>query len=253
MRALGNLIVATLLLLSAPVQSHQGSSFTTTVSGIVAPYLPQPSAYVRPHVAQLINTQRLHIKHVAHTYNQSDISGLTDNEFASILVMILYTEHHGWLEDVVPNIRTFTPLFQELQVISNDRLGTNFSVWPANLRPSVIDEIRQENTPLESVFFFKVTTKHHTSNELATDPSSAIELLAANMARGIRQAHRTNMPVTTESILAWHNAGLVDAQLIADNRSVQHYISRAMIYHTMAQSMVRDEVACLQPTGFFVQ
>ncbi len=253
MRALGNLLVATLMLLSAPVQSSQGSSFTTTVSGIAAPYLPQPTTYVRPHVAQLISTQRLHIKQVAHTYNQSDISGLTDNEFASVLVMILYTEHHGWLEDVIPNVRTFTPLFQELQVISNDTLGTNFSVWPANLRPSVVDEIRTDATPLESVVFLKVATNNQPSNQLATNPTSAIELLAANMARGIRQAHQTGVPVTVESILAWHNAGIVDPQLIADNRSVQHYIDRALVYHTMAQITANDEVACLQPTSLLMQ
>lgn len=250
MRALGNLIVATLLLLSAPNQSNQGNSFTTTISGVVAPYLPQPSAYIRPQVAQLVSTNRLHIKHVAHTYNQAALSGLSDREFASILVMILYTEHHGWLEDVVPNLRTVTPLFQELQVISNDTLGTNFSVWPANLRPSVIDEIRAEKSPLESVVFLHVMTNNRTSSELATNPTSAIELLAANMARGIRQANLDGVPVTAESILAWHNAGIVDPDLIARNRSVQHYISRALIYQPIAQAMVIDEVACLQAKPF---
>lgn len=250
MRALGNLIVATLLLLSAPNQSNQGGSFTTTISGIVAPYLPQPTAYVRPHVAQLISANRLHIKHVAHTYNQPAISGLTDHEFASVLVMILYTEHHGWLEDVVPQVRAVTPLFQELQVMSNDTLGTNFSVWPANLRPSVVDEIRTEHAALESVIFLKITTHAHASNALATSPASAIELLAANMARGIRHAHHAGMPVTIESILAWHNAGVVDPYQIATTRSVQHYISRALIYQPIAYAMVIDEVACLQHKPF---
>jgi hypothetical protein len=252
-RALGNLIVATLLLLSAPSQSNQGNSFTTTISAVVAPYLPQPTAYVRPHVAQLISTQRLHIKHVAHTYNQSDISGLTDREFASVLTMILYTEHHGWLEDVIPNVRMITPLFQELQVISNDTLGTNFSVWPANLRPSVVDEIRTDQTPLESVIFLKVATNNQSSNELATNPTSAIELLAANMARGVRQAHRDGVPVTVESILAWHNAGIVDPRYIDTNRSVQHYIDRALIYQPIARAMVADEVACLQQSPILMQ
>lgn len=245
MRALGNLIVATLLLLSAPNQSYRGNSFTTTVSGFVAPYLPQPSAYIRPQVAQLINDHRLHIKRVSHTYNQTAISGLTDREFASILVMILYTEHHGWLEDVVPSIRSVTPLFQELQVVSNNTIGTNFSVWPANLRPSVVDEILMDSTALESVVFSRVTTINHTHNALATNPASAIELLAANMARGIRQTNKAGIPITTESILAWHNAGIVEPTLIATNRSVQHYISRALIYQSIAESAVIDEVACL--------
>jgi hypothetical protein len=249
-RALGNLIVATLLLLSAPNQSNQGSSFTTTISGIVAPYLPQPTTYVRPHVAQLITSNGLLIKQVASIYNHTEISGISDREFASILVVILYTEHHGWLEDIVPSVRTVTPLFQELQVISNNTIGTNFSVWPANLRPSVVDEIRTEQSALESVIFLKITTHAHASNELATNPASAIELLAANMARGIRHAHHEGVPVTFESILAWHNAGIVEPQRIANNRSVQHYISRALIYQPLAQSMVIDEVACLQAKPF---
>jgi hypothetical protein len=170
-----------------------------------------------------------------------------------VLVMILYTEHHGWLEDVIPNVRLVTPLFQELQVLSNDTLGTNFSVWPANLRPSVVDEIRTDTTPLESVIFLRVATNNQPSNELATNPTSAIELLAANMARGIRQARQAGVPVTVESMLAWHNAGIVDPQLIVANRSVQHYISRALIYRTMAQITANDEVACLQPTSLLMQ
>jgi len=249
-RALGNLVVATLLLLSAPNQSNQGSSFTTTVSGFVAPYLPQPTTYVRPHVAHLITSNGLLIKQVASRYNHAEISGLSDREFASVLVMILYTEHHGWLEDIVPSVRTVTPLFQELQVISNNTIGTNFSVWPANLRPSVIDEIRDEHTLHESVVFLTINTHNQTSTELATDPTSAIEMLAANMARGIRRAHDAGVPVTIESILAWHNAGIVESQRIAYNRSVQHYISRALIYQSMAEAVVVDEVACLQPKPF---
>jgi len=246
-RALGNLIVATLMLLSAHTQPNRGSSFTTTISGLVAPYLPQPTTYVRPQVAQLINEQRLHIKQMAHAYNQPDLSGLSDAEFASVLVMILYTEHHGWLEDVVPSVRTMTPLFQELQVISNGTLGTNFSVWPANLRPSVIDEIRSEQMPRDGGSFLQVgTTAPYSTNDLATNPHSAIELLAANMARGVRQAHQSGVPVSIESILAWHNAGIVSPQHIANTRSVQHYIDRALIYQSLARMAVSDVVACLR-------
>lgn len=250
MRALVNLIVATLLLLSAPSQSNQGSSITTTVSGIVAPYLPQPSAYVRPVVRQLVNEHRLHIRSVAHTYNHSAISGLSDTEFASVLVMILYTEHHGWLEDVIPSIRPLTPHFQQLQVVSNQSLGTNFSVWPANLRPSVVDEIRTEAWSYDDAIILNVTTFAHTNSELATNPTTAIELLAANMARGIQRTHDAGLPVTTASILAWHNAGIIDPTSIADNRSVQHYINRALTYQTVAHFAVNDRVACLRMQPF---
>ena len=245
-RALVNLIVATLMLLNAPLATTPGTSFTTTVSGVVAPYLPLPTPYVRPHVAQLVHTHRQHIIHVAHTYNQPALSGLTDVEFASILIMILYTEHHGWLEDVVPSVRALTPLYQDLQVLSNHHLGTNFSVWPANLRPSVIDEIRAEQYISVPSTFTVSRNDPSSNNDLATNPATAIELLAANMARGVQRAHDAGIQVTTASILAWHNAGIVEPRRIAANRSVQHYINRALIYHALAQLDAHDGVACQQ-------
>ncbi len=250
MRALVNLIVATLLLLSVQAPTNQGSSFTTTMSGIVAPYLPQSTPYVRPLVAQLISDNQLHIRNVAHIYNQPALSGMTDAEFASVLVMILYTEHHGWLEDVVPSIRPLTPYFQQLQVLSNQLLDTNFSVWPANLRPSVVDEIRNEATPFDSFVVLKVMTSRDTNNYLAYNPQSAIELLAANMARGIYRTHAAGIPVTPASILAWHNAGIIDPEVIATNRSIQHYISRALVYQTIAHLSISEVVACLRTQPF---
>jgi len=245
-RALVNLIVATLMLLNAPHATTPGTSFTTTISGVVAPYLPLPTPYIRPQVAQLVHAQRQHIIQVAHTYNHPALSGLSHEEFASILIMILYTEHHGWLEDVVPTVRTFTPLYQDLQALSNQHFGTNFSVWPANLRPSVIEEIRAEQRITTALPSNAYDIQSSTSTDLATNPTTAIELLAANMARGVQRAHNAGIPVTTASILAWHNAGIVEPHSIATNRSVQHYINRALIYHALAQLDAHEGVACQQ-------
>lgn len=229
------------------------SAITTASSALVAPYLGQPSGYVRPSIARVVQQKHQLLLTLARLHNHPRLTQLSDQEFAAIMVTILYTEQLGWLEDAIPSIRPLTPLYQEAQVVSNDYLGTNFSVWPANLRPSVVDEILSQEIPQVGHTELLLLIPHrlqHTqyANTLASSDDTAFALLAANLERGIMRAQHEHVPITWKTLLAWHNAGIVNPAQIAQNRSLQHYLQRATVYRAGALSLYRDDMACLVPT-----
>lgn len=250
MRALSLWLAATaLLLFPIPNQLNPASVFTTTSSALVAPYLGYPSGYIRPSVARNVFAQREYILQLAHHYNRPQITHYDDSEFAAIMVTVLYTEQLGWLEDMLPSIRAVTPFYQSAQVVSNQWFGTNFSVWPANLRPSVVDEILAAEVPGVGHIALPLSIPTPLNNPryahvLASQSDYAVELLAANLARGIVRANAESIPITWQTLLAWHNAGLVNPAQIATNRSLQHYLYRASFYRESAIAIYRDDAFC---------
>lgn len=228
------------------------SLFTTTSSAFVAPYLAQPSGYIRPHIAKIVEQKQLYLLTLAQRHNHAQSTHISDHEFAAIMVTILYTEHLGWLEDVMPSIRPVTPVYQEAQAVSNEYLGTNFSVWPANLRPSVVDEILSDEIPqvgranLALLIPHSLQRPEH-ANQLARTTDTALALLAANLERGIIRAQHEHVPITWKTLLAWHNAGIVDPIQMAQNRSLQHYLQRAIVYHEPALALYRTDILCINP------
>jgi len=252
-RALSLWLVATaLLLFPIPYQSTPASVLTTTSSALVAPYLDQPTGYIRPSIAQNVFTQRAYILQLAHRHNHPQITNYDDSEFAATMITILYTEQLGWLEDVFPRIRPLTPFYQDAQVVSNQWFGTNFSVWPANLRPSVVDEILANDVPGVGRVAIPLDIPPQLNaprfaNILASQNSYAFELLAANLERGIIRAQAESVPVTWQTLLAWHNAGLVNPAQIAANHSLQHYLYRATFYRESAIALYRDDAFCAMP------
>ena len=228
------------------------SAITTASSALVAPYLAQPSGYVRPSIARVVQQKHQLLLTLARLHNHPQLTNLSDQEFAALMVTILYTEQLGWLEDAIPSIRPLTPIYQEAQVVSNDYLGTNFSVWPANLRPSVVNEILSQDIPQVGHSEMLLLIPHRLqqtqyANTLAHNDDTAFALLAANLERGILRAQHEHVTITWKTLLAWHNAGIVDPAHIAQNRSLQHYLQRATVYHTIALPLYRDDVACLIP------
>lgn len=228
------------------------STITNQLSALAAPFLGAPSGYIRPSIQETVSTHRVDIERLAHTYNHPAMSGMSDAEFASVMVTILYNEQLGWLEDVFPWLRPLTPIYQHAQVISNQWFGTNYSVWPANLRPSVVNEIlteqRAQQRPGSATILALPTFPQspvHTS--LATNPDSALELLAANLERGIYRANATDVAVTAQTLLAWHNSGIVDPAVIQQNASLQHYLARASVYTTTASQIFGGAVFCRTP------
>ncbi len=228
------------------------STLTNQLSALAAPFLGAPSGYIRPSIKDTVTTHYDDIQRLAHTYNHPALSGMSDAEFASVMVTILYNEQLGWLEDVFPWLRPLTPIYQDAQVISNQWFGTNYSVWPANLRPSVVNEIVTEQRAHQRPSSASTHTlppfpqsPYHTL--LATNPDSALELLAANLERGIYRAHETGVAVTPQTLLAWHNAGIVDPTDIQASPSLQHYLARASVYTTTASQLFGGAVFCRTP------
>lgn len=228
------------------------STITNQLSALVAPFLGAPSGYIRPSIKATVATHQHDIQRLAHSYNHPALSGMSDAEFASVMVTILYNEQLGWLEDVFPWVRPLTPIYQQAQVYSNQWFGTNYSVWPANLRPSVVNEIlteqRAQQLPSSATTLALATfpqSPAHTA--LATDPDAALELLAANLERGIYRANATGVAVTAQTLLAWHNSGIVDPSTIQQSPSLQHYLARASVYTTTASQLFGGAVFCRTP------
>ena len=211
--------------------------------------MKRPIGYIRPEFLSTVLRDRHTILAIAKRYNQRSVTQMSDEQFATVMVAILYNEHNGWLEDIVPGIRPLTPVYQHAQALSNAWFGTNYSVWPSNLRPSVVREILSQTVPqvgdvalpLELPISGDTPQRAQT---LANTPDNAYELLGANLRRGIYRAQHEGVVVTWQTLLSWHNAGIVDPSGIARNASLQHYLTRAVPYVSQAHALFRSVDMC---------
>lgn len=213
----------------------------------------RPAPYVRPEFARTMRELRPAILAAARRHNRPAISGMTDQEFAEVIALLLYNEHAGWLEDALPPLRALTPLYQAAQVDVN-RLGGNLSVWPSNLRPSVALEILRAEVPVRG----GVITRHvrvagsrlrpaalgtgRARNAALTaeitHPELAVEFLAANLERGLYRAQYERVPVTWQALAAWHNQGIVSPADIRANPTARHYLERTAAYLPVARALI---------------
>ncbi len=231
--------------------------WVTLIIGLAALALdrvpPGQAPYVRPTFARWMRGERAHLLRLAHRYNPADVSGIGDREFAVVLATVLYNEHFGWFEETLPPVQPFTPLYQQAQVEANLVFGTDFSVWPANLRPSVAREILRGELPLPgqigSVPVQVPGAQGYTnaSNSVLTAaiavPSQAAEYLAANLARGVYRARAERVAVNWQTLAAWHNAGIVTPRAIASNPAATDYLQRAARYQPLAEAFVDEGLA----------
>ena len=211
--------------------------------------MKRPSGYIRPEFRSAVTRDRHAILAIAKRHNIRSVTNMSDAQFATVMIAILYNEHNGWLEDALPVIRPLTPVYQHAQALSNAWFGTNYSVWPSNLRPSVVREILSQTVPqvgdvalpLELPMTGDTPQRAQT---LANTPDNAYELLGANLRRGIYRAQHEGVVVTWQTLLSWHNAGIVDPSGIARNASLQHYLTRAVPYVAQAQALFRSVDMC---------
>jgi hypothetical protein len=220
-----------------------------------------PEGYVRPEFARLMADLRPQMLAAAARHNRPAESGMSDREFAVLIAQLLYNEHFGWAEDLLPLLQHATPTYQELQQIINDSgVGSDFSVWPANLRPSVAAEIVRGEVPLAdgSRLPMAVTIAgsaldpaalpaerellQQLSREIA-EPELAVEYLAANLARGVRRARHEGVSVDWQVLAAWHNRGLVDPAVYTLDPAARHYLSRAAGYRAAALRLIGEPTA----------
>ncbi|NTW00356.1 MAG: hypothetical protein HGA19_03505 [Oscillochloris sp.] len=213
--------------------------------------------YIRPDMDQRMDRLRPIILAASHRHNRPTLSGMSDQAFAAVIATILYNENFGWLEDDIAPLRIATPLYQDLQRLANEsRLGSNFSVWPANLRPSVALEILRQELPISSTQIISVPVKivgsqidpsrYNSQEDLyaaltaeISQDNMAVEYLAANLERGLYRATEEGTPVSWRTLAAWHNQGIVSPQAIQNNPTANDYVRRASAYLPAARELVR--------------
>jgi hypothetical protein len=217
---------------------------------------PSIEAFVRPDLARRMERLRPIILAAARRHNRPELSGMSSEEFAAVIALVIYNENFGWLEDDIAPLRIFTPLYQDLQRQANTHMpGSNFSVWPANLRPSVALEILHRQLPLATTEVITVPVSVEGS---VIDPADygnreelfaaitaeisrddlAVAYLAANLERGLYRAAHEGAPVSWRTLAAWHNQGIVDPQTIRANATARDYVRRAAAFLPLARELV---------------
>lgn len=217
---------------------------------------PTITPYIRPDLARRLEDLRPTILAAARRHNRPELSGMSDQEFAAAITLVIYNENFGWLEEDIAPLRVFTPLYQDLQRRANQSpLGGNFSVWPTNLRPSVALEILQQQLPLPDSQIITVPiavagsridlVAERSQEELYAAVTAeisrddlAVEYLAANLERGVYRAVYEDVPVSWRALAAWHNQGIVDPRAIRINPTARDYVRRASAYLPLARDFV---------------
>lgn len=231
------------------------SQFGARVSGSTQPSL-SIEPFVRTEVMSRVVRLRPVILSAAERHHQPSLSGMTTEEFAEVMLVMLFNEQNGWFEDAVEPVRVLTPLYQQAQVLANHSGLSNFSVWPTNLRPSVAAEILYQEIPLPSPTHVMTAplvvqgsrisgTTYGSQRELfraitneICDDELAIEYLAVNLERGIYRAHREGVAVTWRTLAGWHNQGIVHPEQIRANHYAHEYVYRASAYLPLAREVV---------------
>lgn len=215
--------------------------------------------YVRPEFAAYIDSMQPYIIAAAKRHNRPIISEMSDEEFAQVIALLLYNEHNGWVEDDIEALRPFTPLYQGIQQVANEHgLGTNFSVWPSNLRPSVALEILNHQIPVPSPTYVITIPLQIAGSQIdvqeydtqpalyaditkeITDDELAIEYLAVNLERGLYRAAYEGVPVSWRTLAAWHNQGIVRPEQIRANDYARDYVRRTAAYLDTAYYLIME-------------
>lgn len=208
------------------------------------------SPLVSPQFNRYMETMRPVILEAAQRHNHHHISRMNDKDFAVVMSLILYNEHSGWAEDIIPSLRRISPIYQGLQISSNELIGTNLSVRPTNLRPSVGLEILQNQIPVKgqeqfiivplTVHGSNIQIKNYTSksklyteiNNEIIQPDLSIEYLAVNLERGLYRSEHEGINVSWRTLVAWHIRGVVSPRDIQENKAALAYTRRTTYLKT---------------------
>ncbi len=213
-------------------------------------------AYIRPEFERQMQDLRPVILDAAKRHNRPELSGMDDREFAAVIAQILYNEHFGWLEDAIPPLQIVTPAYQMAQIDMNQATGSDLTVWPSNLRPSVAVEMLRHELPLPGTSdvlvvpivvqgtrinphaFSDQHTLYAAVNAEISQPALAVEYLAANLERGVYRARYEGVAISWQTLAAWHNQGIVQPADIQASPSARHYLHRAAGYREAAEALV---------------
>lgn len=254
------------LMLSVPTLVHvPPPPHTPPTLGYCVSQSPHPQLtiepYVRPEFAAWMETMRPAIRQAAARHNRPMLSGMDDTQFAQVMALILYNEHNGWVEDAIEPLRALTPLYQQAQIVANQQgLGSNFSMWPTNLRPSVALEMLQQQLPVPEptgvitvpieVQGSRIVPGDYPSQRMlyaaisreVVDDALAVEYLAVNLERGVYRAQYEGVPISWRTLAAWHNQGIVHPEQIRANKTARDYLRRTTAYLPLSQHLMdRDQ------------
>ncbi len=219
-------------------------------------------SYVRPDLAPRMVALRPALRTAATRHNHPHLTGLSDSEFAHLLAVILYNEQNGWFEDLFEPLRATTPVYHRTQLALNWHVpGSNYTVLPANLRPSVALEMLNHELPLPDTQHMARVPVQVAGTQIdpadyasqyalyaaitaeISDDELAVAYLAANLERGIYRARYEGVPITWETLAAWHNQGIVQPEQIAANPYARSYIERTRVYFPTAQTLLGSDLA----------
>jgi hypothetical protein len=217
---------------------------------------PAIDPYVRPEFAAEMRELQPTILAAARRHNRPELSHMSDNDFAVLIAQIMYNEHFGWFEEQITPVQAITPWYEDLQRETNAAGLSNLSVWPANIRPSVALEILHRQIPLPhstnvltvpvAVAGSRIDPQRYRSqsalyaaiNEEISQPTLAVEYLAANIERGLYRAQVEGVPVTWRTLAAWHNQGIVAPRDIRNNPTASDYLRRCSAYLGKARALI---------------
>jgi hypothetical protein len=217
---------------------------------------PAIDPYVRPEFAAEMRALQPAILAAARRHNRPELSHMSDDDFAVVMAQIMYNEHFGWFEEQVMPVQAITPWYEDLQRETNAAGLSNLSVWPANIRPSVALEILRHEIPLPHstnvltvpvmVSGSRINPERYQSqaalyaaiSDEISQPTLAVEYLAANIERGLYRAQVEGVPVTWRTLAAWHNQGIVAPRDIRTNATASDYLRRCSAYMGKARALI---------------
>jgi hypothetical protein len=184
------------------------------------------------------------ILQAAHRHNVPGISNMSDDDLAVVITLILYDEDLGSFEERIAPLRAITSIRREAEIDINEVFGSNLSIRPSNIRPSVGAEILQHQLPVPppgNMILVPVSINTNTSairhkvsqqdlyraiTKEITKPEKAVEYLAANLERGMYRAHYERVSMDWRTLLAWHIRGIVSPTDIQNNLDAYNYTQR---------------------------
>ncbi|MBA3471149.1 MAG: hypothetical protein H0T53_16055 [Herpetosiphonaceae bacterium] len=227
---------------------------------------PYPTALPKPYVDPAFELEMLRLRPTllasAERHNRQAVTGLRDDEFAVLLAAQLYFEYNSTLATRSKLGRVVTPVYQEAQGVANAIGMGNFSVWPANLRPSVAASLLRAEMPyinaLDRPAIRRIPLKIHGSrlqpllaergpnwqpsdSAVAAEidqPNLAVEYLAANFEVASYRAQFDWAPISWMTFAAWHNQGVVSPAHIASNGQLAQVLATIETYIPAAMHLV---------------
>lgn len=222
---------------------------------------PEGAAYIQPAFEQQMRSLRSTILASAARHNRRPATGLSDEEFAVFMAAQLYYENNAVLRQRGEIARMITPVYQEAQNVVNQIGFGDYTVWPANLRPSVarslllgeLPYIDEDDRPAALTIPITIVGSalqpamqeqgdwQPSLSAVAAEivrPRLAVEYLAANFEVASYRAELDRAPISWITFTAWHNQGVVSAAAISEHSQLASVLPEVASYLPAAMRLI---------------